>query len=525
MFITYDSVSAATPDHHILFRDLSLSVGTERVGLVGRNGAGKSTLLAMACGALAPLAGAVTRRGSAGLLAQDWPPGQSIAQALGVAGALAVLARILAGNGTEEDFSAADWGLEGRLGDALTRAGMAGMAVDRPISSLSGGERVRIGVARLLLEAPDLLLLDEPTNNLDADGRDLIHRLVRDWRGGVLVASHDRALLEHMDRIVELTPVGVHVVGGGWSAFVAVREAERARAAAEAERTSAALREAEREAQRQREAKDRRDKAGRAFAAKGSAPKILLGARANRAGNSGGRMQRIGERLVSDASAQADAARAQVEVVTPLTISLPATRMPADAEVLRLEQVTAVRGGRAFGPWSLHLRGPERVAISGPNGAGKSTLLAIAAGLLPPSGGHALRAEGRIALLDQHVSLLDAQASILDNFRRLNPQGEVNDAFAACARFAFRNRDALRLVGTLSGGERMRAGLACTLAGAEPPWLLALDEPTNHLDIASVELLEQALRAFDGALLVVSHDAAFLEAIGVERRMETLRPS
>lgn len=525
MFITYDSVSAATPDHHVLFRDLSLSIGAERVGLVGRNGAGKSTLLAMACGALAPLAGAVSRRGSAGLLAQDWPPLQSIAQALGVAGALAVLARILAGNGTEEDFDAADWGLEERLGDALTRAGIAGIAVDRLIGSLSGGERVRIGVARLLLEAPDLLLLDEPTNNLDADGHDLIHRLVRDWRGGVLVASHDRALLEHMDRIVELTPVGVHVVGGGWSAFAAVRDAERARAAAEAERTSAALREAEREAQRQREAKDRRDKAGRAFAAKGSEPKILLGGRARRAENSGGRVQRIGERLVSDASAQADAARAQVEIVTPLTISLPATRMPADAEVLRLDQVTAVRGDRAFGPWSLHLRGPERVAISGPNGAGKSTLLAIAAGLLPPSGGHAQRSGGRIVLLDQHVSLLDAEASILDNFRRLNPQREVNDAFAACARFAFRNRDALRLVGTLSGGERMRAGLACTLAGGEPPWLLALDEPTNHLDIASVELLEQALRAFDGALLVVSHDAAFLEAIGVERRVEARRPS
>jgi len=520
MFLTFDSVSAATPDHHVLFRDLTLSVGAERIGLVGRNGAGKSTLLAMASGAVAPLAGAVTRRGSTGLLVQNWPADQSVAGALGVAEALAVLERVLAGDGAAADFDAADWSLTERLDDALARAGMAGMAVDRPIGSLSGGERVRIGVARLLLEAPDVLLLDEPTNNLDADGRALIHRLVRDWRGGVLVASHDRGLLEDMDRIVELTPVGVHVVGGGWSTFNAVRDAERARVAAEAEQASAALRAAAREAQRQREAKERRDKAGRAFAAKGSEPKILLGARANRAENSGGRARRISERLVSDAATQAEAAEARVEILTPLTISLPATQLPSDAEVLTLERVTARRGDRAFGPWSLHMRGPERVAVSGPNGAGKSTLLAIAAGSLPASGGLARRAEGRVVLLDQHVSLLDAEASILDNFRRLNPQLEVNDAFAACARFAFRNRDALRLVGTLSGGERMRAGLACMLAGATPPWLLALDEPTNHLDIASVELLEQALRGFDGALLVVSHDAAFLEGLAITRSLD-----
>jgi len=520
MFLTFDSVSAATPDHHVLFRDLTLSVGAERVGLAGRNGAGKSTLLAMASGAVAPLTGAVTRRGSTGLLEQNWPADQSIAGALGVAEALAVLERVLAGNGAAADFDAADWSLTERLDDALTRAGMAGAPLDRRMGSLSGGECVRIGVARLLLEAPDVLLLDEPTNNLDADGRALIHRLMRDWRGGVLVASHDRSLLEHVDRIVELTPVGVHVVGGGWSAFAAVREAERARAAAEAEQASAALRAAGREAQRQREAKERRDKAGRASAAKGSGPKILLGARANRAENSGGRARRISERLVSDAATQAEAAEARVDIVTPLTISLPATRLPSNAEVLTLERVTARRGDRTFGPWSLHMRGPERVAVSGPNGAGKSTLLAIAAGLLPASGGHARRAEGRAVLLDQHVGLLDAGTSILDNFRRLNPRLEVNDAFAACARFAFRNRDALRRVGTLSGGERMRAGLACTLAGATPPWLLALDEPTNHLDIASVELLEQALRDFDGALLVVSHDAAFLEGLAITRSLD-----
>ena len=127
------------------------------------------------------------------------------------------------------------------------------------------------------------------------------------------------------------------------------------------------------------------------------------------------------------------------------------------------------------------------------------------------------RVENRIVMLDQHLELLEHDSSIPANFRRLNASLSENDACAACARFAFRNRDARQKVGTLSGGELLRAGLACTLAGERPPWLLILDEPTNHLDIESVELLEEALREFDGALMLVSHDPAFVEAVGVDQ--------
>jgi ATPase subunit of ABC transporter with duplicated ATPase domains len=123
-------------------------------------------------------------------------------------------------------------------------------------------------------------------------------------------------------------------------------------------------------------------------------------------------------------------------------------------------------------------------------------------------------------MLDQHVTLLDPALSILGNVRRSNPSLDERSAYAACARFAFRNVDALQAAETLSGGERLRAGLASVLAGEQPPWLLLLDEPTNHLDIESIEILEQALRDFDGALLVVSHDPAFLKAIGVARTFE-----
>jgi ATPase subunit of ABC transporter with duplicated ATPase domains len=524
-FLTLDSVSAQTPEHETLFSDLTFSLGAERIGLVGRNGSGKSTLIRIIAGEAEPAAGTVLRSGTIGVLAQEWPDDLTLAQALGVAEGLAVLQRVLSGNGCTKDFDSADWTLEPRAEAALADVGLPAMSLARTIGSLSGGEQTRVAIARLLIQAPDLLLLDEPTNNLDAAGRAAIHSLVRNWHGGVLIASHDRALLEMMDRIVELTPVGVRIVGGGWSTFAALREAERDKAATELERSNAALRETQRAVQRQREAKARRDKAGRAFAAKGSEPRILLGAQAERAENSGGRASRVGERQVSEAAAKAEEARTKVEVVTPLTISLPPSGLPSGAQVLTLEHVTVDVGERQLGPWTFDLRGPVRIAITGPNGSGKTTLLRVAAGALAPTSGTVRRVEGRIAMLDQHVGLLDRDLSILANFRRLNPLLNAQDAYAACARFAFRNRDAQRLVGTLSGGERLRAGLACTAAGAYPPWLLILDEPTNHLDIESVELLEEALRQFDGALMVVSHDLTFVKAVGIEQEFSVTSAS
>ncbi len=165
------------------------------------------------------------------------------------------------------------------------------------------------------------------------------------------------------------------------------------------------------------------------------------------------------------------------------------------------------------------MRGPERIAIRGANGSGKTTLFRLMTGELSPSSGSVDHLTKRIAVLDQHVGLLDPSTSILDNLRRLNPELTANEAHAALARFAFRNRAALQISGTLSGGERLRAGMACVFARPEPPWLLLLDEPTNHLDLASIEELENALRGFDGALIVVSHDQAFLQAIGIDREI------
>jgi ATPase subunit of ABC transporter with duplicated ATPase domains len=516
-FVVLDSLSLSTPYGRRLFHDLTLSLGRQRTGLVGRNGCGKSTLLRAIAGSVEPGEGTIARLGSVALFDQDWPDSSiTIAEALEVAEPLARLRRIEAGEGGEGDFAEADWTLAERIDQALIEVGLARIDPDRSLATLSGGQRTRVAIARVCLAAPDLLLLDEPTNNLDADGRAAIAALIAGWRGGVVAASHDRALLEAMDRIVELAPVGCRLVEGGWSDFVAVRDAEREAAAADLERADAGLRKAERAAQAQREKKARRDKVGRAVGASGSAPRIVLGMMKERAENSGARDRQLAARLTAEAEDAQSAARALVEVSTRLRIELPPSGLSSSRDMLRFDAVILERGAQRFGPLSFAIRGPERVALTGPNGAGKTSVLALAMGEVAPTSGSVTRVE-EMALLDQHAPLLRRDDSILDNLHSLAPDLTDNDAHAALARFGFRNQAALRIVGTLSGGERLRAALACMLSAARPPQLLLFDEPTNHLDIESVEILEEALCGYDGAMLVASHDPTFLDAIAIDR--------
>lgn len=522
-FITLDSVSAATPDGRVLFDNLNLTIGAERIGLVGRNGVGKSTLLSLIAGIAAPISGTVNRAGVVGVLPQLHapPPGARLADLLGVGPAWDRLCRIEAEEGTEEDLIEADWTLPGRVAAALAEVGLSRRDASDPAAALSGGQMTRAALAGLLIAAPDVILLDEPTNNLDAGARGLLADVLRRWKGGAVVVSHDRSLLRGMDRIVELTSLGATSYGGGYDLYAERKAQAVAAAEHDLEAAERQVRQAAREAQVARERKARRDAAGRKFAAKGSEPKILLGAQAERAELSGARDGRLADRAAQDAAQAREAADARVERLRRLAFDLPSCDLPAGRTVLDFDGVGFAYpdGPRVLSDVSFRLTGPERVALVGGNGAGKSTLIRLATGGLAPTTGTVNRGVAA-ALLDQRAAVLDETQTILENFRRLNPAAGANEAHAALARFLFRNVAAHQTVATLSGGERLRAALACVLMAADPPQLLILDEPTNHLDLDSVQAVESALAGYDGALLIASHDEDFLDAVGVERRIE-----
>jgi ATPase subunit of ABC transporter with duplicated ATPase domains len=269
-----------------------------------------------------------------------------------------------------------------------------------------------------------------------------------------------------------------------------------------------------------RERKAKKDAAGSRKAAKGDIPKIMLGGMKMNAENTSGEQAKLGERRRAAAGMALAEARAEIEILQPMAVKLEPTGLARGTTVLQLDRLTGgpVPETPIIRDLSTVIIGPERVAITGPNGAGKTTLLRLLTGGLSPISGF-VRITPRHVLLDQQVSLLDPGETTRENYLRLNPGDGENAARAALARFMFRNDAALKPVGQLSGGEMLRAGLACTIGSGRPPELLILDEPTNHLDIHAIAAVEAGLRAYDGALLVVSHDRAFLEAIGITREI------
>lgn len=518
--LTFDHLTVAAPDGHILFSDLTLSIGRERVGIVGRNGSGKSTLLQITNGEREPVSGTISRSSPLAMLRQIQPDDGSVADALGIADDLVRLRRLESGEGSIEDAGLADWMLEQRIEDVFQRVQLLGIDTRRSVASLSGGERTRLGLAAMLLKDPQLLLMDEPTNNLDIEGREAIAKLLDGWSGGAVIVSHDRELLERMDRIVQLSPVGIFSVSGGWSAFVAERDAMRERFEAELDRAESDLKQQGLAVQRQSEKKARRDKAGRARRAKGADSKLFLDAQAERAEQSGARDTHLASRLIENASKAVDEARRQVEIVTPLTINLDQPDLPANRTLLSFEEVTFECGGkRLFGPLSFSVTGPQHVVVSGPNGSGKTSLLRLAMGLLEPTSGRVNCIDNALVMLDQHVEILDPNLDLVANMQARHAGMTRGQAHEVLARFAFRNRDALRPASTLSGGERLRAGLAMVTGGLSAPQMLILDEPTNHLDVEAIEMLEQSLSTYKGALMLVSHDRQFLDHIGYDQEI------
>lgn len=519
--ITLANLSWRTPDGTPLFSNLDLTFGPERAGLVGRNGVGKTTLLRLIAGEAEPASGFVTSNATLGVLRQavQVASGDTVSDLFGTRSALALIDRVVAGKASPAEVADADWTLEARMAAALDSVGLSAEATT-PLAELSGGQRTRAALAGLVFADPDFLLLDEPTNNLDRAGRTDVARLLAGWKKGAIIVSHDRQLLDIMDAIVEMTTLGVTRYGGNWSQYRQRKALELTAAQHDLAHAERVIAEKAQAAQEALERKARKDSGGRRKAARGDMPRIVIGGLKRQAENTSGALSRLASRQRDDAEALAADAREKIEVLQPMTVAIPSSGLPSGRVVLRLDGITAgyVEGKPILQNVSMSVTGPERVAIVGRNGSGKTTVLNVIAGGLQPWSGH-VHVPASMAFLDQRVSLLDPASTIRDNFRRLNPDADENTARAALARFMFRADAALQTVSTLSGGQMLRAALACVL-GNKPPDLLILDEPTNHLDIDSIEAVEAGLRAFDGALLVVSHDETFLENIGVTRRID-----
>ncbi|MGW6915723.1 ABC-F family ATP-binding cassette domain-containing protein [Kitasatospora sp. NPDC054939] len=507
------------PDGKPVLDRFHLAVGPGRTGLIGLNGAGKSTLLRLIAGELTPSSGSVRVGGELGYLPQGLTldTGLRVDEALGIRAAREALHAIEAGDTDQRHFDAVgdDWDVEERARATLDRLGLARLGLDRTTGELSGGEAVLLRLAALLLRRPDVLLLDEPTNNLDRAARGRLYETVAGWGGVMLIVSHDRELLQHVDQIADLRDGEVTWYGGNFEHY------ERT-VAAQQETAERMVRAAEADVQRQkRDLADARVKLERSasYGKKRSVtrndPHIFAGKLKRQGQETAGRLKTMHTERLAEAKQKLTTAEEAVRDDAEIRIDLPRTAVPAGRTVLTLDRVRLPYGTTA----DLDLRGAERIALVGRNGAGKSTLLRTIAGELAPLEGE-VTTPVPLRHLPQRLDLLDDTLSVAGNVKLFAPGAGDNAIRARLARFLFRGGRADQLAGTLSGGERFRATLAALLLADPPPQLLLLDEPTNNLDLASVRQLTQALAAYQGALIVASHDLPFLRGIGITRWLE-----
>lgn len=507
-------VTCQFPTDDTLFGPLNLTLEPSLCALVGRNGSGKTRLLRLLAGLDEPATGHIERFGSHAWVAQQHVISSqtTLAELLGYDAIFAARKRIDSGDYQPDDLALLDghWDIAERLSEAFINATLPPFEPDKPAIELSGGERIRALLCGAFTAGADFLLLDEPTNHLDRQGRAWFYDQLSRYQGGVLVASHDRELLEQVPRILELSASGLRSYGGNYADYQAQRDAEQQAARAALEHAAT-----ERKRTRARMQKEHDDSQRRSAKTLRTVDTLNI-ASFERVKYKGAAKERIGtwKKQHSEQNealnAAVNKARERVEDDNPVMFTLPGSQIPEGKQVLVLEDL--VLQHVPVPPLNWRMDGPMRVALKGPNGCGKSTLLKTLLGEVAPRSG-SCKVSVSCAYLDQHLSRFDLSQSVMTHLNLSHTPLEEGVLRTRLAQLQLVADKVMLPLAALSGGERLKAALACVLWRAEATQLLLLDEPTNHLDLASVQAIEAALAGFPGALLVVSHDEAFLSGL------------
>jgi len=521
-------LSYSIPDTLVQFENLTLTFDQRHYGIVGDNGVGKTTLLKLIANVILPQHGSIQSNGIIAYCpqnAEDYFSNATIADVLNITTKLQALNRIHQGDLAPENYEIIDndWDIEERAKKILCDFAWFDIDFDRHFSSLSGGQKTKCLLARVILAKADFILLDEPTNNLDQQSRRKLYDWIQNTKQGLLIVSHDRTLLDFMDEIIEITSKGFNRYGGNYNFYQkqkAIHQGALANQLLDAKRK---IKNTQYSIQQTYERHAQRGRKGRLLRKQGKVDKLTANSMRGRSEKSQSRNTTQAEQMINKAQEILTTAKSQIEIKESIQADLSATEVPNGKIVLAIEKLYFSYCGQPnlFKNFNLTITGPERVAIMGNNGSGKTTLIKLILGGIKPHKGSIKCDVSPVCYLDQQINFLSPSLSLIDNFQYLNPDISTQDAYFALASFNFRSKETEKLARYLSGGERLRAGLAISLLSKVPPQLIILDEPTNHLDIRSIEAIETALLAYKGgAIIVISHDQRFLENIGIFKKIQ-----
>ncbi len=522
--ITFDQLGFQHPNGQTLFQNLSGTIGTEAVGLVGDNGVGKTTFARLLAAELVPTQGRIHRHGTLYYLPQQIQPnGQhTLADLIGIRPTLDALQRIEQGSIAETDFEqvSARWDIRQQAQTQLERYGLT-FDLETACNRLSGGELTRVALIGAFLSEADLLILDEPTNHLDIQQRQILFEQIRNWQKGLVVISHDIQLLNLMDRILELSPQGLKSYGGNYDFYQQQKTLEQQALQATLDQAKQQRKVELQTLQRQQERQQKKQAAGAREGKQANQAKILLDRQKERSQQSSGKLNKHIVDSRNELNQKVQQAAQAIAKQSPRYLFAPDTQVATNKLILRLRDVVLPYNLTGGQPLDFDLVGAQRVGLIGPNGCGKSTLLKIIGGLFPHEHKHdhdQVQLQVAAAYIDQHASQLNPNTGVLTQMQQTGQLTE-SDARQRFAQVGLTAEKVQLPSRQLSGGEPIKAALLCALYRQPAPQLLLLDEPNNHIDLASSQALIDMLNQYQGALMIVSHDMAFLNQLNLTHKL------
>ncbi len=519
------NISYQHENKDMLFQNISFTLNNhDKTALVGNNGVGKSTLLKIIAGELQPFSGQIIQNSKPYFVPQLF--GQfnhlTVAEALHIKEKIASLKEILEGVVTEENLQLLDddWTIEERCNEALSYWQLYDLDLNQKMETLSGGQKTKVFLAGIMIHEPDLVLLDEPSNHLDFAGRTLLYDFIKSTSSTLLVVSHDRTLLNILNKTLEMTKNEISVYGGAYDFYSEQKKIENNALEQDVQSKEKALKKAKEKERESIERQNKLDARGKKKQEKSGVARIMMNTLKNKAENSSSKIKDVHAEKISGISEDLRQLRSSLPAIDQMKFGFNATSFLKGKVLFKALEINYKYREKEL--WhdnlSFEILSGDRLVIKGLNGSGKTTLIKIILGELNPTKGQITSLAKKAIYIDQDYSLLNQELKVYEQAQVFNDCGlEEHDIKMRLNRFLFSRNDWDKPCSALSGGERMRLMLCCLTISNEAPEIIILDEPTNNLDIQNIEILTAAINEYQGTLIVISHDQSFLEQINIEK--------